>query len=68
MYQNAFAAGGQGHHATWPMPLRVIAIDHSWISRHIEVAARRIKWTLSSDRRPIVADLITDDHEAREAR
>ncbi len=57
-YRNAFAVGGQGYHATWPMPLPVVAIDHCWISRHIDVVACRIKWTVSSDHRPIVADLI----------
>ena len=68
MYQNAFAAGGQGYHATWPMPLPVIAIDHCWVSRHIDVAACRIKWTLSSDHRPLVADLIIGFDEAAKAR
>jgi vancomycin resistance protein VanJ len=68
MYQNAFAVGGHGYHATWPMPLPVIAIDHCWVSRHIEVAACRIKWTLSSDHRPLVADLVIGGAEAREAR
>ena len=56
-YRNAFEVGGQGYHATWPMPLPVLAIDHCWVSRHIDIVACRIKWTLSSDHRPIVTDL-----------
>ncbi len=57
-YRNAFEVGGFGYHATWPMPLPVLAIDHCWVSRHIDVVACRIKWTVSSDHRPVVADLI----------
>lgn len=63
-FRNAFSLNGYGYHATWPMPLPVIAIDHCWVSHHIEVAACSIKWTAGSDHRPIVADLIipaTDD-------
>ncbi|MDG1897377.1 MAG: hypothetical protein P8J37_20975 [Fuerstiella sp.] len=67
-YRNAFAAGGHGYHATWPMPLPVIAIDHCWVSRHINVAACRLKWTFSSDHRPIVADLIIGTDEAGASR
>ncbi|MCP4787941.1 MAG: hypothetical protein GY878_30875 [Fuerstiella sp.] len=67
-YRNAFAVGGQGYHATWPMPLPLIAIDHLWVSRHIDVVACRIKWTVSSDHRPIVADLIISDFDHQSAK
>ncbi len=66
-YRNAFAVAGRGYHATWPMPLPVLAIDHCWVSRHIEVVACRIKWTVSSDHRPIVADMLISTAEGNAA-
>jgi vancomycin resistance protein VanJ len=57
-FRNTFEAGGKGYHATWPNPLPAIAIDHMWVSRQIDVSACRILWTMHSDHRPIVADLL----------
>ena len=56
-YRHAFEVAGTGYLATWPIPAPVIAIDHCWVSKHIDVTACRIKWALHSDHRPIVTDL-----------
>lgn len=56
-YRHAFEVTGNGYLATWPMPAPVIAIDHCWVSKHIEVTACKIKWTIHSDHRPIVTDV-----------
>lgn len=56
-YQNAFESSGSGHHATWPIPLPVLALDQIWASAAIEVHHCRLGWTWCSDHRPVIAEL-----------
>lgn len=57
-YSHAFETAGNGYHATWPMPLPVIAIDQMWINKLVKVSNCKVRWTVRSDHRPLIADLI----------
>jgi endonuclease/exonuclease/phosphatase family metal-dependent hydrolase len=56
-FTNTFEAAGAGLLVTWPLPLPVLALDHIWISRSLEVGCARLEWTWISDHRPVVAEL-----------
>ncbi len=48
----AFATAGRGHHATWPVPCPLLAIDHVRVSRGLRVASCALPWTWRSDHLP----------------
>jgi endonuclease/exonuclease/phosphatase family metal-dependent hydrolase len=56
-FKHVFESAGRGMLATWPVPLPVLAIDHIWVSRDLDVHCSRIGWTWVSDHRPIHADV-----------
>ena len=56
-YHNAFESAGTGHHATWPIPLPVLALDQIWASSTIEISYCRLGWSWRSDHRPVIAEL-----------
>ncbi|HXV77460.1 MAG TPA: endonuclease/exonuclease/phosphatase family protein [Candidatus Polarisedimenticolaceae bacterium] len=56
-YVHAFEFAGRGMLGTWPVPLPVLAIDHIWVSRGLDVRCARIGWSWFSDHRPMMADL-----------
>lgn len=54
---NAFEHGGAGPAETWPVPLPVLAIDHIWVSKRINVVDCDLDWPPFSDHRAIVANV-----------
>jgi vancomycin resistance protein VanJ len=52
--QHAFETGGSGVHATWPMPVPLIAIDHAWLGRGLLPGRARLGWDWASDHRPLL--------------
>ncbi len=56
-FVNAFEQAGNGHHATWPVPCPVLAIDHAWVSQHFRVTRCELPWTWYSDHRPIMFEV-----------
>jgi endonuclease/exonuclease/phosphatase family metal-dependent hydrolase len=52
---HAFERGGVGFAETWPVPLPVLAIDHIWVSKKINVVNCNLNWSWLSDHRSIVA-------------
>jgi len=54
---HAFERGGGGFAETWPVPLPVLAIDHIWVSKNINVANCNLNWSRFSDHRSVVANV-----------
>lgn len=54
---HAFESGGVGFAETWPVPLPVLAIDHIWVSKKINVVNCNLNWSWFSDHRSIVANV-----------
>ncbi len=55
-FKNAFEEVGSGLHATWPMPLPVLAIDHVWGNANVAFHHAEIRGTMRSDHRAIVVE------------
>jgi endonuclease/exonuclease/phosphatase family metal-dependent hydrolase len=55
---NAFEAAGNGYSATWPVPMPLIAIDQVWVSRLVDIRNCRLCWSLQSDHRGVVTDIV----------
>lgn len=56
-FDHAFEVAGGGHDATWPLPLPVLAIDHIWCSRDLQVVVCALGSGTGSDHAPVVAYL-----------
>jgi endonuclease/exonuclease/phosphatase (EEP) superfamily protein YafD len=56
-FAEAFEAAGDGYHATWPIPVPLLAIDHAWISPELKVTHCQIDWTERSDHRPMIFEI-----------
>ena len=54
---NAFETAGRGYSATWPVPIPVMALDHVWVDREIEVTGCSLGFSLLSDHRLVAATL-----------
>jgi endonuclease/exonuclease/phosphatase family metal-dependent hydrolase len=61
-FAHAFEAAGEGHDATWPLPLPVLAIDHVWCAPDVRALRCEQPWTGASDHRPVVVDLYVRRH------
>ncbi len=61
----AYAKGGRGWPYTWPVPLPLFNIDHTWVSRDITVNDFILKQTRFSDHKRQVADLSFPDRRSR---
>lgn len=59
-YTHAFESVGNGYQATWPTPLPVLAIDHIWANRRVDIHTCQIRSTWTSDHRYVVAKFTTD--------
>lgn len=59
-YTHAFESVGNGYEATWPTPLPVLAIDHIWANRRVDIHACHIRSTWTSDHRYVVAEFTAD--------
>ena len=56
-FRNAFESGGSGNVATWPRPCPVLAIDHIWTSRQLQVHRAWHESSLQSDHAAVIAEL-----------
>ncbi len=61
---HAFETAGRGYSATWPVPIPVMALDHLWVGREIEVTGCSLGFSLLSDHRLVAATLRAGRQEA----
>jgi endonuclease/exonuclease/phosphatase family metal-dependent hydrolase len=54
---HAFESGGVGFAETWPIPLPVLALDHIWVSKKINVVNCNLNWSWLSDHRSVVTNV-----------
>ena len=56
-FHNAFESAGMGFHATWPLPVRMMAIDHIWVRNGIPIRGTEIVPFRFSDHALVLTDL-----------
>jgi endonuclease/exonuclease/phosphatase family metal-dependent hydrolase len=54
---HAFESRGIGYAETWPIPLPVLAIDHIWVSKKLNVVSCDLHWSHLSDHRSVLASI-----------